>query len=170
MADTRPVENRLDRMIRRLTTQRALLGHAARLIADLPGPVLEFGLGKGRTYDFLRTILAGREIFAFDREVHCPLECVPDPGHLILGPFEETVAGAAARIGSPGALAHFDVGSEDRAHDARLVGWLGPAAAPLMAPGAVVVADRAMTVAGWIPLVPPADGASGTHFLYRVAA
>ncbi len=167
-SETVTATNRLERMIDRLTAQRDLLAQAIELVGDLPGPVLEFGLGKGRTYDFLRERLPGREIFAFDRELHCPSDCVPDAAHLLLGDFRDTVPGALARIGAAAALAHFDVGTEDRAADAALVAWLGPAAAPLLRPGGVVVADREMRVAGWTPA--PLDATLGDrrHYLYRI--
>ena len=43
-----------------------------------------------------------------------------------------------------------------------------PAAAPLLRPGGVVVADREMRVAGWTPA--PLDATSGNrrHYLYRI--
>ncbi len=160
--------NRLERMIDRLTAQRDLLVRAIALVGDLPGPVLEFGLGKGRTYDFLRACLPGREIFAFDRGLHCPADCVPDAAHLILGEFRDTVPGALARIGAAAALAHFDIGTEDRAADAALVAWLGPAAAPLLRPGGVVVADREMRVTGWTAAPLDATLGDGRHYLYRI--
>ena len=160
--------NRLERMIDRLTAQRDLLVRAIALVGDLPGPVLEFGLGKGRTYDFLRACLPGREIFAFDRGLHCPADCVPDAAHLILGEFRDTVPGALVRIGAAAALAHFDIGTEDRAADAALVAWLGPAAAPLLRPGGVVVADREMRVAGWTAAPLDATLGDGRHYLYRI--
>ncbi|MBM3542582.1 MAG: hypothetical protein FJX51_11085, partial [Alphaproteobacteria bacterium] len=67
--------SRLDSFIRRLQAQRACLDHAAMLVRDLPGPVLEFGLGNGRTYDHLRETFPGREIFAFDRQVAAHPDC-----------------------------------------------------------------------------------------------
>ena len=166
--DAMTTSNRLERMIDRLTAQRDLLARAIALVGDLPGPVLEFGLGKGRTYDFLRERLPGREIFAFDCDVHCPPDCVPDGAHLLLGEFRDTVPGALARIGAAAALAHFDIGTEDRAADARLVAWLGPAAAPLLRLGGAVVADREMRVAGWTPAPLDATLGDGRHYLYRV--
>ena len=57
--------SRLDSFIRRLEAQRACLEYAAGQIRDLPGPVLELGLGNGRTYDHLRELLPEREIFVF---------------------------------------------------------------------------------------------------------
>ena len=97
--------SRLERMIERLSTQRACLDRAVTMVADLPGPVLEVGLGKGRTYDHLRHTLPGREIFVFDRDIHAPESCVPDSPYLYLGDFAETlpmVPGAARRVGCAG--------------------------------------------------------------------
>ncbi len=160
--------DRLERMISRLTAQRDCLTLAIGRIAEVPGPVLEFGLGKGRTYDFLRGKLPGRRIFAFDREIHCPPDCVPEPEFLLLGEFRDTVPGALERIGERAALAHFDVGTEDLAADADLVAWLAPAAAPLVRAGGVVVSDRPMRNAGWTALPLPPGAGDGLHFVYGV--
>lgn len=162
--------NRLDRMIVRLWAQRNCLAHALELVDGLPGAVLEFGLGKGRTYDFLRARAGGRRVVAFDREVHCPPDCRPPPGDLVLGEFRDTVPGALARLGAPAALAHFDIGTEDRTADARLAAWLARAAAPLVRAGGVVVADRPMDNARWTRLPPPPAGSDDDHVLYRVEA
>lgn len=160
--------NRLDRMIMRLTAQRNCLAQGLMLIAGLPGPVLEFGLGKGRTYDYLRSHANGRRIIAFDREIHCPHDCVPAPDDLILGDFQDTVPGAGDRIGALAALAHFDVGSEKPAVDTTLMAWLSGAADPLVAPGGIVIADRAMSNPRWHPLPVPPGGSDGGHFMYQV--
>ena len=159
--------NRLDRMIMRLTAQRNCLIQALELVAALPGPFLEFGLGKGRTYDFLRSRVNGRRIVAFDRDIHCPPDCVPADGDLLLGDFRDTVPGALARIGEAAALLHFDIGGEDPAVDSALAAWLSTAADPLVRAGGVVVSDRAMANPRWRALPPP-DGSDGSHFIYRV--
>ena len=161
-------KNRLERMITRLSAQRNCLAHALDLIAALHGPLFEFGLGKGRTYDFLRSRAGGRRIVAFDREIHCPPDCVPAAKDLLLGDFHDTVPGALARIGETAALAHFDVGSEDLAADAVLVAWLSVAAAPLVKAGGVVVSDRPMAIARWRALPALPEGSDDGHFLYRV--
>ena len=57
--------SRLDSMIRRLTAQRICIDLALDFISDVDGPVLELGLGNGRTYDHLREHSEGREIFVF---------------------------------------------------------------------------------------------------------
>jgi hypothetical protein len=46
--------SRLDSFIRRLTAQRDILNSIVDLVGETQGPVLEFGLGNGRTYDHLR--------------------------------------------------------------------------------------------------------------------
>jgi hypothetical protein len=160
--------NRLDRMIMRLTAQRNCLSQALELVAAVPGPFLEFGLGKGRTYDFLRSRVNGRRIVAFDRDVHCPADCVPADGDLLLGEFRDTVPGALARIGEAAALLHFDIGGEDPALDSALAAWLSTAADPLVRAGGVVVSDRAMANPRWRALPPPPGGSDGGHFMYRV--
>src|ERR671914_288874 len=107
--------SRLDSFIRRLEAQRACLGYAAGQIRDLPGPVLELGLGNGRTYDHLRELLPKREIFVFEREVKAHPDCIPDAMHLILGDVRATLPEAGRRLPGPAALAHLDVGTGDAA-------------------------------------------------------
>ena len=160
--------NRLDRMIMRLSAQRNCLARALELVAALPGPLFEFGLGKGRTYDFLRSHANGRRIVAFDRDIHCPPDCVPAAGDLLLGEFRDTVPGALEQIGEAAVLLHFDIGSEDAAADGALAAWLFTAADPLVRAGGVVVSDRAMANPRWRALPPPPGGSDGSHFMYRV--
>ena len=105
--------SRLDSVIRRLTAQRDCLGLAAELIAQTQGHVLELGLGNGRTFDHLRSILPRREIFCFDRQVAAHPDCIPDDAHLFLGELEATLPQAVARLGAGAALVHVDIGSGD---------------------------------------------------------
>ena len=161
--------SRLESAIRRLEAQRDCLNQAARLISDLPGPVLELGLGNGRTYDHLRGLLADREIFVFERQVAAHPDSVPDRQHLVLGDFRDTLPDARARIGAPAALAHCDFGSGDKAATGALADWLGPVLNRLLAPGAVVAADQALAVATWQPLELPAGVPAGRYFLYLVS-
>ena len=59
--------SRLDSAIRRLMAQKMALAWATDQVVGRPGPVLELGLGNGRTYDHLREILGStREIFVFE--------------------------------------------------------------------------------------------------------
>jgi hypothetical protein len=159
--------SRLDSFINRLTAQRDCLALSARLIADLPGPVLEIGLGNGRTYDHLRALLPGRGIFAFDRQLNAHPKSVPDPAHLMLGDFAATLPSALGTIGAKAALAHADFGSGDAAATAALAAWLGPALAPLMAASGVVASDQPLDVVSWTPLPLPPGVHEGRYFLYR---
>lgn len=167
--------SRLERMIARLLTQRACIGEAARLIGDLGGPVLEIGLGKGRTYSHLRATLPDREIFAFDRDVHAPPDSVPDVDHLLLGDFRDTLSDALHRIGRRAALAHADIGTEDRRADEALAQLIAHRLVTLVAPGGVVLTDREMRVGGLsalpLPEVPLPQGIGPwTYFMYRLTA
>lgn len=159
--------SRLDSFIRRLEAQRACLDWAAAAIADVPGAVIELGLGNGRTYDHLRTRLAGREIFAFDRHVAAHPACIPDAAHLVVGDFRETLAPFAERHAGRISLVHADTGSGDEAATAALARWLGPAIGPLLAPGAIILSDQKLEIPGAPKLPLPAGVPDGRYFVYR---
>jgi hypothetical protein len=160
--------SRLDSFIRRLEAQRDCLKLATELIADIPGPVLELGLGNGRTYDHLRGLLPGREIYVFDRRMAAHAGCVPDERHLFLGELATTLPEALARIGGRAALAHCDLGSGDAARDRALALTIAPLLAPLMTRGGIVVGDQDYGLPGWQSLTLPPAVAPGRYFLYRV--
>jgi hypothetical protein len=161
--------SRLDSVIRRLETQRDCIDAAIGLIGGVPGPILEIGLGNGRTYDHLRERCGDREIFVFDRRIAAHPDCVPDEAHMFLGDFADSFPNAGSRIGAPGALANADIGTGNaaasRALGERMAGWL----VPLMAPGGVIVADQPMTAANWQSLSLPASVGEGRYFMYQVA-
>ncbi len=117
-------------MIARLLTQRACLDHAAGLMRGIAGPVLEVGLGKGRTYSHLRLLFPDRDIWAFDREVHAPENSRPADDRIILGDFRESLADAAAAIPAPAALIHADIGTEKRRGDDALALFVGEIPGP----------------------------------------
>jgi S-adenosyl-L-methionine methyltransferase len=159
--------SRLDSFIRRLEAQRACLNHAARAIEGLPGPVLELGLGNGRTYDHLRELLPEREIFVFEREVAAHPASMPDPAHLILGDIQRMLAPSRARLPGPAALVHSDIGTGDAARNAALAAWLAATLPDLLAPGAWVIADQPLDSARLVPQPPPEGIARERYFLYR---
>src|SRR5689334_3687374 len=107
--------SRLDSFIRRLEAQRACLNRTAELIRDLDGIVLELGLGNGRTYDHLRSLLPTRDIYVCERRVAAHPDCVPPPERLILGDMRETLVEARGWLSGRVALAHLDVGTGDTA-------------------------------------------------------
>ena len=159
--------SRLDSFIRRLQAQRDCLNLAAAAIRDLPGPVLELGLGNGRTYDHLRELLPEREIFVFERQLAAHPACVPDPAHLILGDIRTTLPAAGRRLPGRAVLAHSDIGTGDPRRNATLAAWLAAALPALLAPGAWVIADQALASPALDPLPPPDGMARGRYFLSR---
>ncbi len=163
-------DSRLDQFICRIRAQRDCLNMAAGLITATGGPILELGLGNGRTYDHLREIFPAREIYVFERDVAAHPDCIPDEKHLICGDFKDTLPGALARIGAPAALIHGDIGSAFPERDAELVAWLGPVLRPLAAPGSVIISDRALGEAIWPAEPLPHNVAPGIYFMYRAEA
>lgn len=140
------------------------------MISRLPGPVLELGLGNGRTYDHLRELLPEREIFVFDRRVAAHPDCVPDAGHLFLGDILEQLPVAAARLGGTVALTHSDIGTGVAERDARMAAALGPRLKPLIRPGGLVLSDQELSVGAWRALPLPDGVAEGRYFMYRADA
>lgn len=160
--------SRLDSFIRRISAQRDCLNRAARLIAGLPGPVLELGLGNGRTYDHLCQLMPEREIFVFDRQVAAHPDCIPDSRHMILGDIRETLPLAGERIQRPAALVHCDVGTGDKLAAYELAGLLASHLEPLLADGAIVISDQPMSVPGWVALPLPSKVNPGRYFMAQV--
>ncbi|HTV91052.1 MAG TPA: class I SAM-dependent methyltransferase [Stellaceae bacterium] len=160
--------SRLDSVIRRLEAQRACLGRAARLIGALDGVVLELGLGNGRTYDHLRELLPGRDIYVCERQVAAHPDCIPPPGRLILGDMRETLPAAREALGGRVALAHFDAGSGDAAANRSLALALTVHILPLLRRGAVLVSDPPIAAAELQPLPLPDGIAPGRYHLYRL--
>ncbi len=159
--------SRLDSVIRRLEAQRACLNLVAEAIWDRPGPVLELGLGNGRTYDHLRETLPDREIFVFERAVAADSDCLPDAAHLLLGNLHETLPAAVARFGPSVALVHSDLGTGDTEVDGRLAAFLAARLPGLLRPGGVVISDQDMSLAGAVALPLPEGVSPGRYFIYR---
>lgn len=159
--------SRLDSFIRRLEAQRACLDRAAELIAGLSGPVLELGLGNGRTYDHLRSRLPDREIFVFDRQIAAHPDCIPPEQFQVIGDFRDTLPAARARIGGPAALIHADLGTGDEAASAALAWRITGLLVAILAPGGVLVGDQSMSHRRLEPMPPPRGVAADRYYLYR---
>ena len=159
--------SRLDSFIRRLEAQRRCLEHAVALIEGLEGPVFELGLGNGRTFDHLREICPGREIFVFERRVQANPDSTPDPDHLFEGPIDETLPLAVQRFARAVPLVHADLGSGrpeiDRETSQILAGHLPG----LMRPGGIVLSDQDLPWDAAERLDLPAGVAPGRYFVYR---
>ncbi len=150
-----------------MQAQRDCLNWATGAIADRPGPVLELGLGNGRTYDHLRERLPERDIYVLDRRIAAHPDCIPPPERMVLGEVEETLPCLARRLGAVAALIHTDLGTGDAAANAALAERLGPLLAPLLSPGGIVLANHALSVAAWRPLPLPPTVKPGRYWLYR---
>ncbi len=156
--------SRLDSFIRRLVAQRATIDHAAALIAALPGPVLELGLGNGRTYDHLRERLPGRRIIAFDRVRQANLNSMPPEGDLIIGEIDQT---ARPFLGINAALVHADIGSGYDDMDALNLRWLPQLAVDLLQPSGIAASGVRLDHPDLHPLPLPEGIRPGRYFIYR---
>lgn len=159
--------SRLDSFIRRLEAQRACLDHAVGLIAAVPGNVLEFGLGNGRTYDHLRDRLPARDIYVFDRQVAAHPDCIPPAERLFLGDFRDTLPKAIQQLGQATALANLDIGSGDEAASQALARAMTPLVLKLLRPGGILISDQPIGDAALEPLALPDGIRPGRYFLQR---
>ncbi|MBL4906567.1 MAG: hypothetical protein JKX94_03870 [Sneathiella sp.] len=159
--------SRLDSFIRRVTAQRDCLNHAAELSKGQEGPVLELGLGNGRTYDHLRSLFSSEDIYVFDRHVKAHPDCIPDKVHMILGDFLQTVPNAQSRLPGLAKLVHCDIGSGDKAASVSLAQKLGEFLPNLLLQDAVIVSDQPFEIDVWAPLDLPEGVTKGRYHLYR---
>ncbi|MGH6946822.1 MAG: class I SAM-dependent methyltransferase [Kiloniellales bacterium] len=159
--------SRLDSAIRRLEAQRATLERAAELIRDLPGPLLEVGLGNGRTFDHLRERLPGREIFVFDRALAAHPACRPDRAHFLEGDLAVTLPDAVRRFGGSVALVHSDIGNGEAAGSVVTAALVARHLPALLAPGGLAASDQPLTLEGFEALALPDGVKPGRYFLYR---
>lgn len=161
--------SRLDSFIARMQAQRDCLDFLQPLVDRIAGPILEVGLGNGRTYDHLRTLFPGRDIYVFERKVAAHPDCIPPDDRLFLGDADKTIAQAARKLGATAALIHTDLGTGDHAANVAMGTWLGPALDRLAAPGSYVLANQALDVARWRLQPEPPNVPKDRYFLYRVA-
>ena len=119
--------SRLDSFIARMQAQRDCLNFLKLKVDALAGPILEVGLGNGRTYDHLRTLFPGRDIYVFERKVAAHPDCIPPDEWLFLGDADKTIPQAALKLGATAALIHTDLGTGDHAANVEMGEWLGPA-------------------------------------------
>lgn len=161
--------SRLDSFIRRMQAQRACIDHAAAQLAPVPGPVLELGLGNGRTYDHLRERFPGRPIYVFDRHVAAHPDCVPPPELTRLGDFRDTLPAFAAEGLPPAAFVHADIGNGNDAQSRQLAAELAPTWLRLLAPGGYLACDQAIDCMGLAAVELPDSAFAGRCHLYRKA-
>lgn len=158
--------SRLDSMIRRLTAQRQCLDLACEMIRDVGGVVFEVGLGNGRTFDHLREMLPRRDIYVFDREIKSHPLSRPNEDHAFLGAIEETLPTAARKFAGRVALLHSDIGNGVPEYGRMMAAAIGATLMTALAPGAVVLSDEELEVAGLETLTPPLSDLR-RYYMYR---
>jgi len=156
--------SRLDSFIRRLTAQRDILNAIAGEVEALDGPILELGLGNGRTFDHLRELFPDRRIVAFDRAANAYGPSMPDAGNLVLGEIKDT---AADFVGIGAALAHADIGTGHDEIDAITLTWLPQLMVGVLRQGGIAVSGLPLDRPELEQLPLPEGIKSGRYFLYR---
>jgi hypothetical protein len=156
--------SRLDSFIRRVSAQRDVLNHVCGLVARLDGPVLELGLGNGRTYDHLRERLPGRRIIAFDRALGAHANSRPPGQDLVLGEIRET---AQAYKGIGAALVHADIETAYAEIDTETARWLAALMPALLARGGLAASGLALANPELEPLFLPEGVPAERYFIYR---
>ena len=160
--------SRLDSFIARMRAQRDCLNFLKPSVDSQRGPILEIGLGNGRTYDHLRNLFPGRDIYVFERQVAAHPDCIPPGNRLFLGEARESLPRVARLLGASAALIHTDLGTGDHAANMAMAEWLGPALDALAGSGGYVLANQPFEVARWRRLPEPPDVPKDRYFLYRV--
>ncbi|MCO5081882.1 MAG: class I SAM-dependent methyltransferase [Rhizobiaceae bacterium] len=155
--------SRLDSFIRRMSAQRDCLNHVADLLADVEGPVMELGLGNGRTYDHLRERMPGRRVVAFDRAFAAHLPTAPATDDLVLGEIAET---AQAFVGIGAALVHADIGTGYEDKDALTLRWLPQLIAGLLRSGGISASGLPLDHEALEPMIVPPGVPKDRYFLY----
>ncbi|WP_288429263.1 class I SAM-dependent methyltransferase [uncultured Agrobacterium sp.] len=157
--------SRLDSFIRRLSAQRDILNHVQgdmELPAD--GPVMEIGLGNGRTFNHLRELFPDRRIVAFDRAMGAHASSVPEDGNLVIGEIDQT---AKDWVGIGAALVHADIGTGYDEKDAVTLTWLPQIVAGMLASGGIAVSGLPLQEPSLNPLPVPPSVPRDRYFLYR---
>jgi len=160
--------SRLEKTLFRLEAQHACLTWAFEQIADRPGPIFELGLGLGRSFNHMRLKLGDRakDIVVFEREVRCYPDCQPDDEQLVIGNLDETLPKAAEKYAGRVVLAHSDVGSMDKEHNAMMSGLVSRNIGPSLAEGAIIMSDLPLDIPGCKPHPLPGNAREDRYYLY----
>jgi hypothetical protein len=151
-------------MLRRLAAQRDGLNWIAEQIQTIPGDVVDFGLGNGRTYDHLREILPNRRIWVIDRVLQCPPSCIPPEQDFLQGEAEPMLERLASQ-GTKIALAHYDFGSGIKEDDVAESARLSPLIAQVMTKGGYIVSGQPLI--GFDQIKGPDTIAPDRYLFYR---
>jgi len=155
--------SRLDSFIRRLQAQKACIESCAGKIGAVQGPIVELGLGNGRTYDHLRELFPDRAIYVFERAPNAHASSMPTPPYLIVGDLTETLPRAATILGRPASLLHSDIGCGDPDIDHRTAQLIAGYLEKLVAPGGYVISDQPLAAQGF-SAVPMPEGVDEARY------
>lgn len=142
-----------------------MLGAAVPLIEGRPGPILDLGLGAGRTYDHLCALFPDRAVFAFDFAVNAALEVLPSADQFVVGDIRDTLPFALPRIGAPAALIHNDLGLGDGLFNETVAAWLAPAIEGVARADAIVVTSFLLPFKRFAEHALPPGVATGRYHL-----
>jgi hypothetical protein len=156
--------SRLDSFIRRMEAQRAIIAYVHGAIEGLEGPIVEFGLGHGRTYDHLRETFPDRRVIVLDLKASARHGPLPPPEDLILGDIKET-GPSLAGIGA--AFLHSDIGPGDITNGPGTAAWLPGLVPLLLAPGGLALSDVCLPDPALTRLPLPDGIEEGRYYFYR---
>ncbi|MCV3270798.1 class I SAM-dependent methyltransferase [Roseobacter sinensis] len=159
--------SRLDLFIDRMVSQRACLDHAAALVGEMSGPVFELGLGNGRTYHHLCSLLPPRDIYVFERAVASHPDSTPPDDRVLLGDVFDTLPEALVRFGPTARLIHADLGGHNAEKNDLFARRISPVLSPLLAPGGLMVSSDRMYFDDLEEMPLPAGAVPGRCFIYR---
>lgn len=159
--------SRLDLFIDRMVSQRACLDFAIAETADMDGPVLELGLGNGRTYHHMKQRVSGRDILVFERAVAAHPDSTPPESMTVLGDVTETLPQTLERLGPVASLIHADLGGHNREKNDIFARRISPLVEPMLAPGGLMVSSDRMYFDALTELPLPPGAVEGRCFVYR---
>ena len=161
--------SRLDRFIKRMQAQRALLDqvcHDLNAGNAQAGPFIELGLGNARTYDHVRERLINRRIVVFDRSAAPKHGVIPPAADFYVGDIRDTVRDYVEAIGSTAAVVHADLGDGSAAYNADIQSWLPDACCQLLQSGGLVVSSTPLHDARLRQINGPPDAEAGGYTCY----
>lgn len=162
--------SRLDIFIDRMVSQRACIDFAVAETAGMAGPVFELGLGNGRTYDHLREVVQGREIYVFERQVASNPASTPPEDRVLLGDVRDTLPAALEKFGATASIIHADLGGHNLARNDQFAREFSPLIQPLLAEGGLMVSSDRMYFDAMTELDLPDGAVQGRCFVYRKGA
>lgn len=160
--------SRLDSFLRRMRAQRDILNAAAALIADIDGPIVDLGIGSGRTFDHLSVLFPDRAVFAFDTFVQSAVGVLPPAERMVIGDIRDTLPMALPRLGARAALIHNDLGSADPTGNAATAAWLAPAVEAIARDDAVIVTSFELPLSAFETLPLPPSVRPGRYHIQRL--